>query len=283
MSNLRFELKYALRSVASSPIFWICFLIAFMIGLLNAQWSLGVNFPIKQMYAQLNEKDSLINSLSAFGFWLYDSRFIHSTFYFKILPVLVLLPFSGSFLSDSNSHYLEQLITRLGAKSYVRYRVLCCIISALLISCIPMIASQLLVSIKYPYFQPHPEYGIYFGLVSESFMSTLFYSNAWLHLLVSLVMVGGMCSIWSVFVLSCSRFFSNEYLMIFILFLLQLVIENFALSVGGSVPILTIGAYLNIHTALAKNIYVMLLVPLAYMIATAVFLKLEKRMLLERG
>lgn len=124
--------------------------------------------------------------LSVFEKWIGGEKgSFYPTLYFMLLPILMAIPYGGTFLQDIRSGYVKHIFTRSGKRAYFLAKYVVSMVSGIL-GVIPLICNFCITACVLPAVSPQAGEGT-FPLVNTSLYSELFYEHPYTYLAVWLV------------------------------------------------------------------------------------------------
>ena len=196
---------------------------SFLISLLAATFLSVLSFVlscIKFFGAELNE----IPSAEKVFIWSSGQDVI-SVVLIYLFPVLCVLPFADSYITEKDSNMLPVLLPRFGTKRFLFEKLLAVAVSAFTVVAVPLLLNYVLSVTAFP-----TEVNTYSTLSADQswFFSTrrinmllfpkLYIGHPYLTNLSSILLTGLFCALMSAFVCELSVFFSRSRVLILAFF-----------------------------------------------------------------
>jgi len=173
---IKIELKRAFANRA--------YLLALCIGLGIVIWHLFIEvIPLSKdydMYYQqiLTMTDNVYPSTvfrDWFGSSMHHYSIVGSNLFFFILPLLICIPYVGSYYSDRSSGYAANVVVRTKSSKYYTAKLLAIFLSAASIAVIPLVFSLFVASLFIPAIVPEVTTFSY-PIVVKNFWADIFYN-----------------------------------------------------------------------------------------------------------
>lgn len=169
------ELKIEIERVTKSK----GLLAAFIIGIaISVSHFMVMVWPLR---------DSIMVStypLSAFGKWIGgENASIFPTLYYFIVPILIAIPFAGSYKEDLSTGYIKNILQRTSRKNYLKAKYVTTFFSGGIISVVPLISNYILTAMILPSLIPQSSTG-QFPIFSNSMLGELFYSHPYIYMMI---------------------------------------------------------------------------------------------------
>lgn len=196
---------------------------SFLISLLAATFLSVLSFVlscIKFFGAELNA----IPSAEKVFIWS-NGQDVISVVLIYLFPVLCVLPFADSYITEKDSNMLPVLLPRFGTKRFLFEKLLAVAVSAFTVVAVPLLLNYVLSAVAFP-----TEVNTYSTLSADQswFFSTqrinmllfpkLYIGHPYLTNLSSILLTGLFCALMSAFVCELSVFFSRSRVLILALF-----------------------------------------------------------------
>ncbi|MDO4437031.1 MAG: hypothetical protein Q4B77_03680 [Coriobacteriaceae bacterium] len=143
----------------------------------------------------------------SFGNWIVveANPTLSGTLFFYALPLLAVMPYAWSYLSERKSGYGAQVCIRADRKSYLAGKFVATFASGALIALIPLLWNFLLISCLLPAYHPLIEDVQRVGLFDTCFFSDLFYSHPLAYVGAYSMLDALLMGSWAVAVLGVSN------------------------------------------------------------------------------
>ena len=192
------SIKNEIYKSLHNKLFAISMIIAFIVQLFNVQPNCEFrNFALEQ-YLITSGMGGVSNkiffeSIDIYTFWIGIDGVSMGCYLSKyLIPILAVLPFGWSFLSEQKKGYQIQTVSRIGKANYFISKYIATFISGALPTAFIMLSNYAVLALICPLHTPSIDSlttGIQIGMIGSS----LFYKNAFLFML----MWTGISSLWA--------------------------------------------------------------------------------------
>ena len=177
-------LKCELKRAFSSKLFWVALLIGIAIAAVSAGQNLADYYEGLKMEATRAEYmgDNPYNPMNpmttVYNYWIGgDYEGPMTPLFYLLLPLLVCLPFSWSYLTDRKSGYINQSMVHIRKKSdYFFAKYIAIFLSGGVVVAVPLILNILTIACFIPAYHPDIFYDMYYSMSFHD-MRWLFYTN----------------------------------------------------------------------------------------------------------
>lgn len=120
--------------------------------------------------------------LSVFAKWIGgENASVFPVLYYFLIPILISIPFAGSFKEDIQSRYIENIVTRVKKEKYYFAKYVAVFLTSGCIAIIPLILNFAVTALVFPVIMPQSNTAL-FPLFSYSLLGDLFYSHPFVYL-----------------------------------------------------------------------------------------------------
>ena len=192
------SIKNEIYKSLHNKLFAISMIIAFIVQLFNVQPNCEFrNFALEQ-YLITSGMGGVSNkiffeSIDIYTFWIGIDGVSMGCYLSKyLIPILAVLPFGWSFLSEQKKGYQIQTVSRIGKANYFISKYIATFISGALPTAFIMLSNYAVLALICPLHTPSIDSlttGIQIGMIGSS----IFYKNAFLFML----MWTGISSLWA--------------------------------------------------------------------------------------
>lgn len=142
----------------------------------------------------------------SFGNWIVVSANapLSASIFFYALPLLAVIPFAWSFLSEARSGYAAQLCSRVSQGRYLTAKFASTFLTGFLVAAISLTANFIVVSCLFPAYKPLVEEAILVGVFDTDFFSWLFYNMPYAYVATYTLFDGVLMGVWAMVVLGLS-------------------------------------------------------------------------------
>ncbi len=172
--------------------------------------------------------------------WGSDSDAVFLMLYY-IMPVLCVLPFADSFITENERNMLPVFLPRVGVKKYLSGKLLAVAVSAFLVVCVPLLLNLVLCMITFPveinnFSQISADQAWYFSpfRMEKLLFPAATISHPYLLCLISVILTGIFCALMAVLSCEFSFFFCRSRVLILALFFIVNTLLTILSSVAGS-------------------------------------------------
>lgn len=192
--------------------------------------------------------------LSVFEKWIGgDKGSFYPTLYFMLLPILIAIPYGGTFLQDLRSGYVKQIFTRVGKRPYFLVKYIVSFVTGIL-GVIPLICNFCITACVLPAVIPQAGAGT-FPIANTCLYSELFYEHPYVYVTVWLIQDILFLGVLATISLTASFFTDYIYVPILAPFLFCMLMYGLDLVFGiGLSPF----DFLNPSQVVEVNIAVMI-------------------------
>lgn len=177
-------LKCELKRAFSSKLFWVALLIGIAIAAVSAGQNLADYYEGLKMEATRAEYmgDNPYNPMNpmttVYNYWIGgDYEGPMTPLFYLLMPLLVCLPFSWSYLTDRKSGYINQSMVHIRKKSdYFFAKYIAIFLSGGVVVAVPLILNILTIACFIPAYHPDIFYDMYYSMSFHD-MRWLFYTN----------------------------------------------------------------------------------------------------------
>ena len=185
-----FELKRAFVNRA--------YLLALLVGLgICASHIIFAVLPAAENFHNMYANNIEIPSdpYTIYTVWLLGPRTItQSNLYFFIFPLLISIPFVGSYFTDRNSGYAANVVTRAGAFRYYPAKLMAIFFSAASIAVIPLVIDLFVTALFIP--APMPSFSSgYFTIGPSDLWVSVFYQAPLLYHAMFFALIAGFAGL----------------------------------------------------------------------------------------
>jgi len=153
-------------------------------------------------------------------------------YYYMAMPILAAIPFAVTLYKDQKSGYIKNVFTRTPKLHYYVAQYFAAFLSAGTIAVIPQILNVLVVALILPSTKPYPGIG-YVGVLNDCMLSSIYYKNPYLYLLVFLLIDFVVFGLLNTLALSFSDLMKSEFSVLMIPFLIMQFIEFVTTFLGA--------------------------------------------------
>lgn len=169
--------------------------------------------------------------LGAFEKWIGANwSSLYAWLYFMLLPLLIAIPYGGTFLEDIKTGYVKNIFTRIGKKEYLWSKFIVSFTTGAL-GLIPLILNFMLTASVLPALIPQASTGVY-HIGADYLYAELFYQHPYLYLgiwLLQDILFVGMLAVSS---LTVSFFSEYVYVPILTPFLISMLSFGIGAATG---------------------------------------------------
>lgn len=231
MGNL---IKNELSRAFGSPGFFVALAVGLVLVVSDAVMTIGTqhsDYLAALEGARLGAADGLESpSLwSCYTCWIsvrYDT--LYATMFYYLLPLLAVMPFAWSLVSERASGYISQIYVRTNRMSYFKAKVCAVFTSASSVAFLPQLINLLIMAAFFPAVTPDAFDSLYIGIFEDNLWAELFYSFPALYSALYLLLSSCLCGLWSVLVMSLGYITKNRIIVLVApyLFLISLQLFN---------------------------------------------------------
>lgn len=149
--------------------------------------------------------DSLYNRWA--GAWGFD---IFTQVYYFIIPLLAVLPFGWSLKYDIDTGYYQNLVARVGRKSYFKAKIVAVFFSGAIAVTLPLVMNFLLSACVLPAIQPDVSAIGAFSVGRMDMWSDVYYTDALIYVILFFILTSVTGGVVACFALPISVLASNQ-------------------------------------------------------------------------
>lgn len=205
------------------------FLVAVGIGILLATadaviFELASQRILERQVLYGGVKDCGLTAVSCFIGWLGASHAAFARLFFTLLPLLALLPYSCSRISDKRSGLLVQVALRAGRVEAERAKAVAVFVASGLVAVLPLLWSIFLGSCLEPARTPQMRdlLTLESGVTTDAFGHSLFYTRPVLFVMLWTCIDFVLMGLWGTTVLAVTRRVDNRILLVVGAYLFQM-------------------------------------------------------------
>lgn len=205
------------------------FLVAVGIGILLATadaviFELASQRILERQVLYGGVKDCGLTAVSCFVGWLGASHAAFARLFFTLLPLLALLPYSCSRISDKRSGLLVQVALRAGRVEAERAKAVAVFVASGLVAVLPLLWSIFLGSCLEPARTPQMRdlLTLESGVTTDAFGHSLFYTRPVLFVMLWTCIDFVLMGLWGTTVLAVTRRVDNRILLVVGAYLFQM-------------------------------------------------------------
>lgn len=146
-----------------------------------------------------------------------------------IYPILIVIPFSHSLLTDKKTHYQNNICIRVPKHQYIAGKSIVTFATGFAIGAIPYVFNLLISAMIYPALTPQSAPAT-FAVNSSSFLGGLFYKSPLLYIAIFLMFYSMFCGIIALLALALGSVLNNRFAVTVAPFLLYLILGSVAQS-----------------------------------------------------
>lgn len=177
-------LRIELRKALSGPAFKIAFITACALVL----WHIVIIYGLMQQLYLEAAPGRFTGKYNLFYWWLpIDCISAPYAFFYGLFPMLACLPYAWSYMSERNSKYEYQMITRSSSKQYYLAKYMAVFLSGGIVIAVPLAIDLAAAALFSPAMRPN----IFFsmpGFSREGFLTPVYYSHPWIFCFAVLTM-----------------------------------------------------------------------------------------------
>ena len=161
-------------------------------------------------------KNPHVNAETVFNSWIGGDvgTWSASTFFF-LFPMLAVVPYGWSLISELKSGYIKNIFTRMDRRDYLRAKYLAAFLAGGVSVVLPMLMNFLTVACFIPMRMPEASEDMYYGVFGGSLWAEIFYTCPILYVLLYLVLDFVFAGLWATVSLSVAYFVKNKATAIF--------------------------------------------------------------------
>ena len=174
---------------------------------------------------------------SLYGIWIggntggLPGASVYVNLYFFILPLLVCIPFVGSYFSDRTGGYAAQQITRVGASKYYTSKLLAIFLSGASVVVLPLMLNFFVTAAFVPAILPVLSISQFLG--TSSMWGVIFYQTPLVYYLMYLGLIALFSGLFAALGAASSYFVKHQAFSLVIPFAVVAFLSFFFRAMGG--------------------------------------------------
>lgn len=201
--------------------------ISFVIAVLICIWHFVENVVPLREYIYLYRYP-----LSSFAKWIGgEDASLQPALYYLLVPILIALPYAGTYCDDIQSGYANNIVVRMDSKKYILTKYIVTFSIGAMISVVPLICNFVLTGLVLPSVTPQRGTGL-FSITSGMLMADLFYTHPLIYLFLYLFLDAVFFGLLATISLLAVYFTENRYLVILAPFLVYLFVFSLCQILG---------------------------------------------------
>lgn len=157
---------------------------------------------------------------------MVDDAFTPSTnLFFLLLPLLAVIPYSWSLLSERASGYAAQIIARSGRVKYFVSKSLAAFLSGGVVVTLPIVFNLIACMCFAPFCTPDVAGVSIFGVYERSLWSWFFYNSPILFCFLRIVLISLFSGLWASFVMSLSALIKRRVPLLILPYLFLILLK----------------------------------------------------------
>lgn len=186
-----------------------------------------------------SQKDCGLSAVSCYIGWIGAGHGAFARLYFTLLPLLVLLPYSSSRISDERSGLLAQVSLRAGRAAAEKSKMAATFMASGVSAAAPLICSIMLMAALVPGRTPQMRdlVTLQSGVTTDVIGHNLFYTHPFLFVLLWVAIIFVLAGLWGTSVMAITRCCHNRVLVTVGAYLFQMLLAyltgDFAEAFGG--------------------------------------------------
>lgn len=192
------------------------------------------------------------NIRSSFCFWMnVELQTPTSPLFYRLAPLLAIIPYTWSLLSEMQSGYINQIYVRVPRMHYVAAKSIAVFVAGGCIGSIPQVLNFLIHTVFVPSRMPSILDSFYTGMGTENLWSWFFFNTPLLFVLFYSLLGFLLCGLWALLCLNLSFFVKNRVVLIttpyLMLMIIQFINERIFVSMFGGVRGVQLSLFENLH------------------------------------
>lgn len=223
-------LKLECKRAFGNPLFYI----SLLIGCALAVWHfIGTGLPqgiwiSDEAFSLEGKGNGMDFPPNVFNRWIGgDFANVQPYLYFLILPILAVLPYGASYLSDLKSGYIKMLVIRADRRSYFCSKALAVFLSGGVAVILPMLLNLFLTATVLPALLPQVVTRL-FPIQELSLWGDLYFAHPWVYIGIFLFIIFIFGGLFATLSLVVSRFSDNRFLVLIFPFLFMIFLNALA-------------------------------------------------------
>lgn len=244
---IRLELRKALRNKWFAVALGIGVALALASALLIlVPYLQGLQVPMKEgLYISPSIQ-------SSFCFWMnVELQTPTSPLFYRLAPLLAVIPFAWSLQAEMRSGYINQLYTKVPRGKYLCAKGCATFIAGGLIGAVPQIVNFAVLAAFVPGRLPNILDSLYIGMGSDNLWAWAFFNLPLLFVALYCALGFVLCGLWALFVLSLSSLTRNRVVLLAAPYLALLIVqfanERVFVSLLGGIRGIQLSLFENLH------------------------------------
>lgn len=233
---IRHVLRMELTKASRSRSFRIALLVATVISIWSAFDAVSAFTAIGDFGVDSGSYD-FPSSRSCFAAWIgvgsWGAQGAHYLFYYAVV-FLSPLAYATSGLSEVDSGYIGEVITRCSRQVYLFSKQFAVFLSSGTVAVLPMLVNLVIVMCVFPAITPDIYDSLYIGVFQDTLFARQFYADPWIFVLLRVALVFVLCGLWGCLVSALGLFLRNRVIQLVVPFLVLLGIEYFNHYIFGA-------------------------------------------------
>ena len=182
-------IKIELKRAFLNKLFLLALGIGIAIMLYNIVfWVIPTYYEWQDIWAKYGSSKG-VYPFSLYNTWIGGrGDTIQNVLYFYLIPIIACIPHASSLLTDYQSNFISQMVTRIDIKKYYFAKIISVFISAGTVVIVPLLLNLLLTACFFPTLIPEVTAGT-FSILSTSMWSELFYRHPMIYVLLYLIII----------------------------------------------------------------------------------------------
>ncbi len=286
---MRALIALELRKAIRSPLFALALAVGVALAAASFAGTVAERLPqyrslLVMLAVEPMEKFASPSIYSCFNQWMsVDGWQVTTALFYKVAPLLAVMPYAWSLLSERRSGYVCQVFVRQERWRYALAKALAAFCAGGLVATVPQLLNLVALACVFPGYTPEVTTALYTGIYEDNLWSGLFYSYPAAYAGCYLVLDFALCGLWAAFVLCLGFFVRNPLKLLavpyLVLLAVQFVNERIFLALGGirGIQLSLLENLPAYTTAYVQNGWVILAEALALAVAAALLVAVGVR------